>query len=332
MQYFIEKISSGQDLTMQEAEEAMKKMVTNAQDEDIYNFLKASNEKGETSDEIAGFSKALGDSSIKFRCEMHEDIIDVCGTGGDGLDTFNVSTAAAIVASYYVNVAKHGNRAASSRCGSADVMEELGVNVGCSVEASEKALKETGLCFLYAPKYHPALKKVAEVRRRVGRSVFNILGPLCNPLDIDAQLLGVYSEGLMEKVADALAKMGRRCIVVHGYPGMDEVSICGSTKVFEREGHMTEAYTISPEDYRIARAELSAINGGDKKKNAEIIMGVLRGERSPYRDAVVINSAAAIYIGREASSIEEGIDLAEYSIDSGHALNNLEELRRISNL
>ncbi len=333
MQGILEKISGKENLTFLEAKEAMEKIINgSADDEEVYVFLKAFNEKDATAEEIAGFVKSIRNNSLSFHCDAGKKIIDTCGTGGDNLETFNTSTMVAFVASPYVNVAKHGSRAVTSRCGSADLLEELGVNIDCSMEASERALKETGLCFLHAAKYHPTLQRVAKIRKRVGKSVFNYLGPLCNPLKIDAQLLGVFKEDLMGKMALTLKNMGRKCIVAHGYPAMDEISICGGTKILHYDGISLRSYFIEPEQYGISRVDLARIRGGDKRRNAEIAMDILRGRKSPYRDATLINSSYAILIGGGADSMEGAMDMAMHSIDSGRALKNYKELVRITNL
>jgi anthranilate phosphoribosyltransferase len=261
-------------------------------------------------------------------------LVDTCGTGGDTSGTFNISTAVAFVtAGAGVRVAKHGNRSISSQCGSADVMEALGVNINLPPTRLASCLNETGIAFLFAPAMHSAMKYVQPARRELHlRTVFNLLGPMTNPAHASAQVVGVYSADLVEKLAEALSELGlRRALVVHGRDGLDEITISGPTKIAEVRDGNVRAYEVTPEEFGLKSAPLAAIAGGDAAQNAAIIRAVLEGERSPRRDVVVLNAAAALVAAAHADRIGEAVPLAAYAIDCGHARQRLQLLVEFTN-
>ena len=289
--------------------------------------------RGETAHEIAGCAKAMGEKAVKVDFE-DENLIDTCGTGGDGVGTFNISTVSAIIASAVgAKVAKHGNRSISSKCGSADVLKELGVNIELTPEQAKKCLEEINITFLFAPFYHTAMKYAAPVRQSLGiKTIFNILGPLTNPAGVKKQVIGVFSENLTEKIAFVLKELAsEHALVVHGTGGIDEISIAGATKITELKNGEVKTYEIVPEDFGLKRWDLNLILGGDAKLNAEIIRKILDGESGPHRDVTLLNSGAAIYVSGLASSIYEGIKMAEEAIDSGRAKQKLEDLVKLTN-
>ncbi|OPJ64886.1 anthranilate phosphoribosyltransferase [Clostridium oryzae] len=329
----LNRVMLGENLTLEQAENCMDEIMsgkcTNAQ---IAAFLTAMRMKRETIDEITGCAVAMKGKAEPFKilAEGGDDYaIDTCGTGGDGGRTFNISTAAAIVAAAAgVKVAKHGNRAVSSKSGSADVLKELGFNIELSVAASEKCLNQTGMTFLFAQSYHKAMKYAGPVRKELGvRTLFNILGPLTNPADIKGQVLGVYSPELVHSVAEVLNKLGReRAMVLHGSDGLDEITLTGTTKVSEVKNGRVIDYEIDPREYGMKLVNMEAIGGGTPEENAKTIKFILAGEKSAKRDIVVLNSAAAIYAGKKADSYAEGIKIAESILDSGKALEKLNEI------
>ena len=262
-------------------------------------------------------------------------LVDTCGTGGDTSGTFNISTAVAVVtAGAGVRVAKHGNRSITSKCGSADVMEALGVNINLPPTRPAACLRETGIAFLFAPAMHSAMKYVQPARRELRlRTVFNLLGPLTNPARASAQVVGVYSADVVEKLAEALSELGlRRALVVHGRDGLDEITITGPTKIAEVRDGKLRSYEVTPEEFGLRSAPLDAIEGGDDaQQNAAIIRAVLDGERSPRRDVVVLNAAAALVAAAHADTIAEAIPLAAYAIDCGHARQRLQLLVEFTN-
>jgi anthranilate phosphoribosyltransferase len=323
---------TGKSLSMDQAEAAMTEImsgeVTPAQ---FGSFVTALRIKGETSDEIAGMAKVMRAKAIP----VHADgiVVDTCGTGGDNASTFNISTAAAfVVAGAGLKVAKHGNRAASSQCGSADVLEALGVKIDLDAEQVEKCLKEVGIGFMFAPAFHPAMKYAGAPRREIGiRTVFNILGPLTNPAHAQAQVLGVAEASLTEKMAVVLRTLGcRHALVVHGEDGLDEISISGKTQVRELEGDRIRMYPVSPEDFGFSRVSLDSIRGGSPADNAAMVRRVLSGTTGPQRDVVLMNAAAAIVAGDKAKTLQEGARLAAEAVDSGRALQKLEQLVKFS--
>lgn len=324
-----------QNMSLSEAEmaECMREIMEGkATDAQIGAFLTALRMKGETIEEITGAVKIMREKAIKINAP--EGVIDTCGTGGDMSGTFNISTTTAlVVAASGIPVAKHGNRSVSSQSGSADVLEALGININLPPEKVERCLFETNFCFLFAPLFHPAMKFAINPRKEIGiRTIFNILGPLTNPANAKRQILGVFSDKLTSPLASALGNLGAiDAMVVHGEDGLDEITICGATRVSRyRNGKVENSYII-PEDFGLKRADYRELVGGDKKKNAEITVAILKGERSPKRDIVLINSAAAIVISGITEDFITAIEIARETIDSGKALKKLEEIKKITN-
>jgi len=321
-------------------------------DAQIAALLIALRMKGETVEEIVGFAEAIraaaaplpirgadalavsgtGRDALAGESEA-DSLVDTSGTGGDASGTFNISTATALVtAGAGVRVAKHGNRSISSKCGSADVVEALGVNIQLTPELAAQCLREVGICFLYAPNLHPAMKQVQTVRRELRmRTMFNLLGPLTNPARASGQVVGVYSLDLVEKLAEALSMLGlHRALVVHGLDGLDEITITGPTRVSEARDGSVRSYEVEPEEFGMARATLQDIAGGDAMENAAIIRAVLGGEKSPRRDVVILNAAAALVAAGRVDHIAAAIPLAAQSIDSGAAATKLAALARFT--
>ncbi|HEY4906152.1 MAG TPA: anthranilate phosphoribosyltransferase [Candidatus Acidoferrum sp.] len=348
--------NQSQSLSRAEAREAMAEVLAGkCTDAQIAALLIALRMKGETVEEIVGFAEAIraaaaplpiervsGNSAIAvsgtgrdaLANEAADDsLIDTSGTGGDASGTFNISTVTALVtAGAGVRVAKHGNRSISSKCGSADVVEALGINIQLTPERSAQCLREIGICFLYAPNLHPAMKQVQGVRRELRmRTMFNLLGPLTNPARASGQVVGVYSLDLVEKLAEALSMLGlRRALVVHGHDGLDEITITSKTRVAEARDGSVRSYEIEPEEFGMAHATLKDISGGDAAQNAAIIRAILDGEKSPRRDVVVLNAAAALVAAGKTDHIGDAIPLIAKSIDSGAAKQKLEALIRFS--
>lgn len=284
--------------------------------------------KGETVEELAGAARAMRKKAHRIQAAAMP-VVDTCGTGGDGLKTFNISTTTAfVVAGCGVTVAKHGNRSVSSRCGSADVLETLGIKLDTDPEVVEEAVQEIGIGFLFAPLYHSAMRFAAKARTEVGlRSIFNMLGPLTNPAGANCQLLGVFAPQLTEMFAEALRLLGARsAFVVHGHDGLDEISVCAPTRVSQLENDMIRTYDIYPEQYFSQLAEPHQMTGGDPEENAAITRTILTGEKGPKRDVVLLNTAAALVACQKAADLTTGIALAEQAIDSGAALGKLEAL------
>ena len=314
-------------------------------DSQIAGLLVALHMKGETVEEIVGFAEAIRaaaaplpiqqNSTVDVSDTERDALVDTCGTGGDASGTFNISTATAFVAAGAgVRVAKHGNRSLTSKCGSADVMEALGVNISLSPERLAACLKEVGMAFLFAPAMHSAMKFVQPARRELKlRTVFNLLGPLTNPAHASAQVVGVYSADLVDKLAEALSMLGlRRALVVHGLDGLDEITITGPTRIAEvREGNI-RTYEVTPEEFGMKRAPIDAISGGDATANAVIIRAVLGGEKSPRRDVVLLNAAAALVAAGRADHLVDGLTWAAKSVDSGAAQSKLDTLVRFTNV
>jgi anthranilate phosphoribosyltransferase len=322
------------DLTEQEARSAMEEiMAGQATDAQIAGFLIALRMKGETAPELIGFARVMRDRSERFWEGEALPVLDTAGTGGDCSGTFNISTAAAFVAAAAgVRVAKHGNRSATSKCGSADVMEALGIDIQMPMDRLRTAITEVGIGFLFAQRFHTSMKHVMPTRTQLKvRTVFNILGPLANPASACFQVVGVSSPEIMELMGNTLLGLGlRHAFVVHGANGMDEVSIASRTYVVElRDGELRQ-FIMSPEDFGITPAKIEAILGGDAAENAKIVESIFRGERGARRDVVLLNSAPALVAGGVAKTWKEGIRLAAESIDSGAALKKLEELRHLS--
>lgn len=330
----IEKLQRRQDLSVEEAAAAMDEIMEGrAQPAQIAGLLIALAMKGERPAEVVGLARTMRARATRLSRDFHP-VFDTCGTGGDRAHTFNVSTVAALVlASCGVRVAKHGNRSVSSRCGSADVFEALGVNVAADPPVVERCLDEAGIAFFFAPTFHPSMRHAGQARRELGvRTAFNLLGPLTNPAGATRQLVGVPRPELTELVARSLSMLGaERAWVVHGADGLDEISTTGYTKVSEcREGAVNTFY-IHPADVGLPKAAPEALRGGDAERNAAIARGILAGERGPARDIVLLNAAASLLVSGAEDRIEKGLARAADAIDSGRAAAVLERLAAISN-
>jgi anthranilate phosphoribosyltransferase len=332
-------MQKGEDLSRRDAEAVMEEILSgHAGGVRIASFLAALRFKGETVDELVGFATVMRRHAAPqfagLRLEPGDALVDTAGTGGDARGTFNISTAAAfVIAGAGVRVAKHGNRAFSSSCGSADVLEEMGVRMDLAMEQVVQAIEEVGIGFLYAPAAHTAMRHAMTARREMKvRTVFNLLGPLTNPAGASAQIVGVYDANLTELLARVLGELGvRRAFVVHGADGLDEMSISGETYVSELRDRTVRSYTMAPEDFGLSRAPLETIRGGDARDNAEILRRVLGGphaphEHGPRRDIVLANSAAALVAAGRAEDFLAGVRMAAESIDSGAARARLDEL------
>lgn len=333
----IVKIVDKQDLTYDEAYAVMNEIMngetTPTQNAAFLAALSTKSTKAETTDEIAGCAAAMREHALTVDAgDM--DTFEIVGTGGDNAHSFNISTTSAFVAAAGgMKVSKHGNRAASSSCGTADCLEALGVNINLEPEKCVELLKETGLCFFFAQKYHTSMKYVGAIRKELGfRTVFNILGPLTNPGSPKMQLLGVYDEYLVEPLAQVLISLGvERGMVVYGMDKLDEISMSAPTKVCEFKDGWFKSYTIAPEDFGFERCTKEELRGGTPQENAEITRGILKGQKGPKRNAVLMNAGASLYIGGKAESLKEGIELAGQIIDSGKAYETLEKLIEVSN-
>ena len=332
IQEAIAKLIDNEDLDYEMAETVMNEIMSgNATDAQIASYLTALHMKGESIEEITACAAIMREHSLKIEHDL--DVMDIVGTGGDRTNSINISTISAIVASAAgARVAKHGNRAASSKCGTADVLEALGVNLQVEPEANASLLKDIGICFIFAQKYHSAMKYVAGVRREIKiPTVFNVLGPLTNPAKANLQLLGVYDKRLVEPLAKVLSNLGvKRAMVVHGMDGMDEISISGPTKVCEVQNGEFFTYTIDPEQFGLKSSAKEEIAGGSPEQNAKMAVDILSGEKGPKRNAVLLNTGAALHIYHNIS-IEEGIKLAEETIDSGKAMEQLNKFILLSN-
>lgn len=333
-------------LSRDEARAVMTELLSGrATDAQIAALLVALHMKGETVHEIVGFAEAIraaaqpicsaDGSALDVSGTERDALVDTCGTGGDASDTFNISTASALtIAGAGVRVAKHGNRGITSKCGSADVMEALGVNISMPVFRLADCLREVGIAFMLAPSMHTATRHVQPARRELKplRSVFNLLGPLTNPAKASAQVVGVYSDDLVDKLSRALQMLGlHRALVVHGADGLDEISISGPTRIGEVRGEWVRVYEVTPEQFGLERAPIGSIIGGDLHTNAEIIRAILEGEKSARRDVVLINAAAALVAAGRADSLADAMPLAVQSIDSGAALEKLRALAEFTN-
>lgn len=332
MNQLIKKVEAGSDLSRQEAEIAMEEILSGQSSEEvIVALLTVLRSKGETVAELVGFARAMRRHAISVFADgsrPEELLVDTCGTGGDSSGTFNISTAAAFVAAGAgVRIAKHGNRSISSKCGSADVLEALGVSLDVPPDRVGASIREIGIGFLYAPALHTAMRHAMPARRRLGRTAFNLLGPLTNPAGARAQVAGVFSDKVVEKVALVFGELEvERAFVVHGAGGLDEISLTGETTVGDVRGGAVRIYQVTPEDFGLERAPLEAISGGDAAHNAELIRAILSGERGPRRDIVVANAAAAIVAAGRAADFLEGAQLAAAAIDSGAAGKKLDAL------
>ena len=332
----IVKIVNKGDLTFDEAYTVMNEIMTGqttpTQNAAFLAALSTKSARAETTDEIAGCAAAMRAHATRVETDM--DLLEIVGTGGDNAHSFNISTTSAIIAAAGgIKVAKHGNRAASSQCGTADCLEALGVNIQQSPERCIELLKEVGMCFFFAQKYHTSMKYVGAIRRELGfRTVFNILGPLTNPGSPKMQLLGVYDDYLVEPLAQVLVNLGvKRGMVVYGMDKLDEISLSAPTKICEIRDGWFKSFTITPEEFGFERCQKEELRGGTPQENARITRDILEGKQGPMRSAVLMNAGAALYIGGKAENLREGISLAASIIDSGEALKTLEKLIEISN-
>ena len=330
----IQKVVDGHDLTERETVDTMNEIMSGeATPAQVASFITALRIKGETIEEITGAARVMREKSTKIHTK-HPFVVDTCGTGGDGSHSFNISTTAAfVVAGAEIPVAKHGNRAASSQSGSADVLKALGVNIEIGPEQVGACLDDVGIGFLFAVTLHGAMKYAIGPRREIGiRTIFNVLGPLTNPAGAQAQVLGVYAPTLTKSLANVLKNLGsQRALVVHGGDGLDEITTTTTTQVSELSDGAVNTYTLDPTELGIPTAQPGDLKGGTPEENAEMTLSVLSGEKGPKRDIVLLNAAAAIVAGGKAADIAAGLAVAEESIDSGQALERLEGLKAKSN-
>ncbi len=326
----LRRVTSGLALTRSEMRGLIGKLMDGELSDPVKAALLAAlATKGETSDEIAGAAEALR-SRVRRVEHSFDDVVDTCGTGGDGKGTFNVSTAAALVAAAAgVPIAKHGNRSVSSKSGSADVLEALGVAVTAEPETAARMLEEIGICFLFAPNYHPAMKEVMPVRKALGvRTIFNVLGPLSNPAGARRQVLGVYARELVDVMAQVLSDLGSvHALVVHGADGLDEITITGPTHVAELRDGRIESRTVEPEELGVSRASAADLAGGGPAENAAMLRSVLAGDEGPLAEITLANAGAAIYVGGKVATLAEGVECGREALASGAALAKLEALR-----
>lgn len=331
----ISMLSDGNTLSREEARQAMDEIMSGeATDAQIAAFLTALRMKGETIEEITGCAMVMREKVTTIKTH-HTKFVDTCGTGGDRKGTFNVSTCAAfVVAAAGIPVAKHGNRSVSSSCGSADVLSELGVKIDAPLSISEKCLDEIGICFLFAPLFHKAMRYAMPARQQIGiRTVFNIIGPLTNPAMAPCQVMGVFNPNLTDTLAEVLKNLGtHHALVCHGIDGLDEITITGDTKIVELKNGKILDYYVEPGDFGFAKASLDSIRGGDSKDNAIIVKDILEGKKGPQRDIVLMNAGAAILAGDGANTLHEGVMKAIEALDSGAALNKLNQLIKYSQM
>ncbi|MDD6207556.1 MAG: anthranilate phosphoribosyltransferase [Clostridiales bacterium] len=327
------QLSNKEDLTYEMAEQVMDEIMSGTVSElQIGAYLVALSMKGETIDEISGSAKGMRNHAVKLLHDM--DVLEIVGTGGDHSNSFNISTTASIIAAAAgVPVAKHGNRAASSKCGAADVLEALGVDITVSPETSKQMLENINICFLFAQKYHLAMKYVAPVRKQLAiRTVFNILGPLSNPAGATLQLMGVYDESLLEPLTQVLSRLGvKRAMVVYGQDCLDEISLSAPTSVCELKDGTIIKYEITPEQFGFTRCSKDDLKGGTPEENAKITRDILSGVKGPKRDAVVLNCAAALHVAKENLSMADAVKEVEQIIDSGKAMEKLNQFIAYSN-
>ena len=332
-QKFLHIVVSGKELSEEEMMGAMTEIMDGkVGDTQLAAFLTALQFKNVTVSEIVGAARVMRDKAEKVNAK---DSVDTCGTGGDGADTFNISTTVAfVVAGAGVRVAKHGNRAVSSKSGSADVLKYLGVNIDASLPTVERCIEEVGIGFLFAPLMHKAMKHAAAVRKELGfRTIFNLLGPLTNPANAHAQVLGVFDSKWVTPLAEVLRELGsRHALVVHGFDGLDEITLTGETQIAELKNGKVNNFSFDPKEFGYSLCSVADLKGAEPETNAEIMREILNGSSGPKTDIVVLNAAAAIYVGGKADSIEKGIRVATNSIESGAAVKKLEELCRVSNL
>lgn len=333
IQEAIYQIINGQNLGMEKTEQVMEEIMegraTSAQ---IGSFLTAMRMKGETIDEITACATVMRNKCKRIHPDT--DVLDIVGTGGDEANTFNISTVSSfVVSSGGVPVAKHGGRSVSSKCGSADLLEALGINITLSAEQSAEILKKIGMCFMFAPTYHASMKYAAPVRKELSvRTIFNILGPLANPAGANMQLLGVYDENLVEPLARVLSNLGvKRAMVVHGHDGLDEVTLCDTTTICEVYNGSLNSFFLSPEQLSLKRCDPKDLVGGDPSENADIARDILSGTKGPKRDIVVLNSALCLYMSYDQITLRDCVKMAEQLIDSGKARVQLEKFIELSN-
>ncbi len=333
-QKYLHFAASGRDLSENEMMDAMTQVMEGkVSDIQLASFLTALHLKKETVPEIVGAARVMRDKAEKVNVKASH-VVDTCGTGGDGANTFNISTAVAFVtAGAGVTVAKHGNRAVSSRSGSGDVLKCLGVNIDASLHTVERCIEEAGIGFLFAPLMHKAMKHAATVRKELGfRTIFNLLGPLTNPANAHAQVLGVFASRWVIPMAEVLRDLGsRHALVVHGFDGLDEITLTGETQIAELKNGNVNHFTLDPKEFGYSYCSAQDLKGGSPEENAKTLCEILAGEGGPKRDIVILNAAAAIYAGGKADSIERGILVAANSIGSGAARKKLDELCRVSN-
>lgn len=334
MKVFLERLTERKSLTESEMQEVMEYIFSQEiSDSEISAFLVGLKTKGETIEEIVGLVKSMRKKALPFKAKIPR-VMDNCGTGGDGSKSFNISTTSAfVIAGAGIPVAKHGNRSVSSKTGSADVLEYLGVNLNLPPEISEKLLKEIGITFLFAPHVHPQTKRIVKVRKDLKiPTIFNLIGPLTNPVDLETQLLGIYRRDLLTVFANVLKMLGRKkAVVINGAGYMDEASLAGENYLAILENGEISEKVIHPEEFSLPIYDNEAIRGGDAKENANILLEVLKGKKGAYRDTVLLNAGLGIFAGGKASTIEEGIEMAKESIDSGAALEKLHTLIEKSN-
>ena len=327
----LETLIRGENLSVELAYQVMCSIMEGKlNDSQLAAYLVALRCKGETVDEIVGSTLAIRRYGIHIKTDRNP-VVDTCGTGGDASGSFNISTVSTfVIAGAGVAVAKHGNRAVSSRSGSADLLETLGVNIQLSFKNTEECLNKAGIGFLFAPLMHPAMAHAVPVRKTLGiRTIFNILGPLCNPAGVKRQVIGVYNNILTKTLAEVVRTIGvEHALIVCGVDGMDEITLSGETQVVEIRARETLTYRIKPEDFGFNRVPLYAVKGRDAEESAQICMRVLKGEKGPHRDVVLLNSAAALYVAGSVENLKEGIVMAQRSIESGAALDKLRFLQR----
>ncbi len=330
LQAAIKKLVGGQDLTEVEAEGAMKCLMSGeATQAQIGSFLTALRMKGETIEEITAFARVMREFAARITPKVDDIMVDTCGTGGDKVKTFNISTAAMFVAAGAgIRIAKHGNRSVTSKAGSADVVEAMGVRIDLPPDEVKRCIETIGIGFMFAPRFHGAMKYATPVRREMGiRTVFNILGPLTNPANAQAQVMGVFDGALTEKLARVLGRLGcKRAMVVHGLDGLDEISTLGETQISELKNGEVRTYKLKPEDVGIGRTSTEAIAGKDLAENVRMSIRVLRGEQGPRRDIVLLNAAAAMVVGGKARDLRGGLAVAADAIDSGRAYEKVVQL------
>lgn len=326
----IDKLVEGEDLSRREAEATMRDIMTGeATPAQIGAFLTALRIKGETPEEIAAFARVMREYASCINPDVDDVLVDTCGTGGDQINTFNISTSAMFVAAGAgVTIAKHGNRSVTSKSGSADVLESLGVNIDLPPKEVERTIEDVGIGFMFAPRFHKATKHATGPRKEINlRTVFNVLGPLTNPADTGSQVVGVYDGSLTEKIARVLKRLNcKKAMVVYGRDGLDEISTLGETLVSELKNGEINTYTIKPEDFDIPRTQPQEIRGGDAAKNAKVLLRILSGERGPERDITLLNAGAAILVSGKARDLKEGLQIARGAVDSGEAYQKLELL------